>query len=79
MVCHVSPDGMAVQTPDDRNAMSSTASWAAGLCVSFPQADRVVPILRVWKAAPAAAGVILKHGSSNKLVFSVTSVSGTAS
>lgn len=57
MVCHVSPDGMAVQTPDDRNAMSSTASWAASLCVSFPQADRVVPILRVWKAAPAAAGV----------------------
>lgn len=34
MVCHVSPDGMAVQTPDDRNAVSSTASWAAGLCVS---------------------------------------------
>ena len=58
MVCHVSPDDTAVQTPDDRNAVPSTASWAAGLRVSFPHADRVVPILRVWRAAPAAAGVL---------------------
>lgn len=56
MVCHVSPDGMAVQTPDDRNAGPAPPPGQPACVSPFLHADRVVPT-GLGGLPPAAAGV----------------------